>query len=377
MGLERLDQRGSEERQERELDAFAPLEVGLGALAQPGDRRDVDLDDGGELRGDLQGLHHAGRDELPAPTHLLHATAGVRGRDAAFLDRGRCAGASGRRSVPLGRPGCVQLLPRRGRPRAARSAAASTSDLRMRPPTPVPVTVDRSTPFSLASLRTSGVTYVPATSSSSASASGAAEADRGAGACAGGGRLRGRRGLRGWWRLSRRRGLCGRRRLCGRCGRLHLRLGGDLWLRWRWCRGFRLGFGGRRSVGLGRSGRLSVGLGRRWRRGAFRLGFRGTLLDRRRRRILSGRIADDGELDADIDRLVLLDLDRGQHAGGRRGHLGVDLVGGDLQQRLVGLDMVSFVLQPAGHGAFGDALTEARHGHGDRHGCNDSFGWAG
>ena len=40
---------------------------------------------------------------------------------------------------------------------AAFSAAASTSCLRMRPPTPVPVTVARSTPFSAASLRTSGV----------------------------------------------------------------------------------------------------------------------------------------------------------------------------------------------------------------------------
>ena len=37
-------------------------------------------------------------------------------------------------------------------------AAASTSCLRMRPPTPVPVTVVRSTPFSRASLRTIGVT---------------------------------------------------------------------------------------------------------------------------------------------------------------------------------------------------------------------------
>ena len=41
---------------------------------------------------------------------------------------------------------------------AAASAAASTSSLRMRPPTPVPVTELMSTPRSLASLRTSGVT---------------------------------------------------------------------------------------------------------------------------------------------------------------------------------------------------------------------------
>jgi len=39
------------------------------------------------------------------------------------------------------------------------SAAAMTSSLRMRPPTPVPATDPRSTPRSLASLRTIGVTY--------------------------------------------------------------------------------------------------------------------------------------------------------------------------------------------------------------------------
>ena len=40
----------------------------------------------------------------------------------------------------------------------AASAAARTSCLRIRPPTPVPLRVPRSTPCSLASLRTSGVT---------------------------------------------------------------------------------------------------------------------------------------------------------------------------------------------------------------------------
>ncbi len=49
------------------------------------------------------------------------------------------------------------------------SAAARTSCLRMRPPTPEPLTEPRSTPFSVASLRTSGVTYAP----SSAGAAGA------------------------------------------------------------------------------------------------------------------------------------------------------------------------------------------------------------
>jgi len=40
---------------------------------------------------------------------------------------------------------------------SAFAAASSTSSLRMRPPTPVPASVDASTPFSAASLRTRGV----------------------------------------------------------------------------------------------------------------------------------------------------------------------------------------------------------------------------
>jgi hypothetical protein len=44
---------------------------------------------------------------------------------------------------------------------------------------------------------------------------------------------------------------------------------------------------------------------------------------------------------------------------GRR-DLGVDLVGGDLEQRLVDLDGVADLLQPAGDGAFGDALAQLR-----------------
>src|SRR5205085_2532977 len=52
-------------------------------------------------------------------------------------------------------------------PACCERAASSTSCLRIRPPTPVPLTLERSTPFSAASLRTSGVTYAPAESSSS------------------------------------------------------------------------------------------------------------------------------------------------------------------------------------------------------------------
>ena len=85
----------------------------------------------------------------------------------------------------------------------------------------------------------------------------------------------------------------------------------------------------------------------------------------------SRAVTDDGELRADLDRLVLTDDDLLQHAGGGRGDLGVDLVRRDLEQRLVGVDLVALLLEPAGDGAFGDALTESRHGYRGRHGCLD------
>ena len=80
----------------------------------------------------------------------------------------------------------------------------------------------------------------------------------------------------------------------------------------------------------------------------------------RRRRPAAGRVrgvADDRQLRADLDRLVLADLDRHQEPGRRGRDLGVDLVGGDLEQRLVDLDPVAFLLQPAGDGGLGDRLT--------------------
>ena len=71
-------------------------------------------------------------------------------------------------------------------------------------------------------------------------------------------------------------------------------------------------------------------------------------------------VADARERGPDGDRLVLLDEDLLQDAGERRRDLGVDLVGRDLQQRLVDLDAVADVLEPAGDGALGDALAEFR-----------------
>src|SRR5690606_3126656 len=62
-------------------------------------------------------------------------------------------------------------------------------------------------------------------------------------------------------------------------------------------------------------------------------------------------VADDGEVGADLVGLVLLDQDLLEHAGDRGGDLGVDLVGRDLQQRLVDRDLLADRLQPTGHGA--------------------------
>ncbi len=52
-----------------------------------------------------------------------------------------------------------------------------------------------------------------------------------------------------------------------------------------------------------------------------------------------------------------------EHARGRRRDLGVHLVGGDLEQRLVALDLVPDLLHPLGDGALGDRLAHLGHDH--------------
>ena len=98
---------------------------------------------------------------------------------------------------------------------------------------------------------------------------------------------------------------------------------------------------GRRRHGLGRSGSRLDGRGRRcdagWR--------------------------DDGEDCPDLDRLTLLHEDLSDDSLGRARHLGVDLVRGDLEQRLVAADRLSDLLEPLRDRSFGDG--DAHLGHHD------------
>ena len=58
-------------------------------------------------------------------------------------------------------------------------------------------------------------------------------------------------------------------------------------------------------------------------------------------------VADHREVGADRDGVVLLDKHLLKGAGDRRGDLGVDLVGGDFEQRLVDRDLVTDLLEPS------------------------------
>ncbi len=76
------------------------------------------------------------------------------------------------------------------------------------------------------------------------------------------------------------------------------------------------------------------------------------------------RRPDDAQRLADLRGLVLEDADLQQRPGAGRGQLRVDLVGGDLEQGLVGRHHVADLLQPAGDGALGHGLTQCGQDHG-------------
>ena len=107
------------------------------------------------------------------------------------------------------------------------------------------------------------------------------------------------------------------------------------------------------------------GLSRRWRwrwrwRSSRRLGDRHAGGGRATR---YGTLPDHGQGHTNLDRLALGNQDLGQHARRRRGHLGVDLVGRHLVERLVALDGVAHGFHPPGDRALGHRLAQLRHDH--------------
>ena len=102
---------------------------------------------------------------------------------------------------------------------------------------------------------------------------------------------------------------------------------------------------------LGNLDRRDAGRSRRARRGGRRrLGALG-----------SGSRGHPADHLSDRDRVAGLREDLGDGAGRGRGHLGVDLVGRDLDDRLVRLDRVADLLGPLEHDALGDRLAHRRH----------------
>jgi hypothetical protein len=53
--------------------------------------------------------------------------------------------------------------------------------------------------------------------------------------------------------------------------------------------------------------------------------------------------------------------DLAHNTGGRRRHLGIDLVGGDFEQRLILLDTLARLLEPLPNRPFSHALAKLRH----------------
>ena len=74
--------------------------------------------------------------------------------------------------------------------------------------------------------------------------------------------------------------------------------------------------------------------------------------------------ADDG---VDADGRAFLDFDFAEGAGDGRRDFGVDLVGGDFEERFVTRDGVAGLLEPLGEGAFGDGFAHLGHDYVGRH----------
>ena len=263
------------------------------------------------------------RERLIVVSRSPESTSGA-GRPASAPVRGRRAGARPRRAPPW-RP----ARPRRGSAAGAasplrggaalaptRSMWSSTSSRVMRPPGPVPVIEAGSRPCSLTSRRTTGE-------------SSALEVGIG---------RRRRRGASAARARGRVLAPAPRRRARPRARRAARRRS-------------RLGLGSASAAGSASARALPAGSAACSGLGGGRLGGG------------SRTVADHRDHGADRDRLALLGADLGDRAGDRRRHLGVDLVGRHLEQRLVLGDGVADLLEPLRDRALGDGLTELGKGH--------------
>jgi len=76
-----------------------------------------------------------------------------------------------------------------------------------------------------------------------------------------------------------------------------------------------------------------------------------------------GRVANARDLGADFDGLILGNQDLEEDAGDGGRDLGVDLVGGHLNDGLIELDGIADLLEPRRNGALGDGLAQSGHSH--------------
>jgi hypothetical protein len=110
-------------------------------------------------------------------------------------------------------------------------------------------------------------------------------------------------------------------------------------------------------------------LGRHSRRRGRALLLRRIFRRRRRRNIrFLSRLPEARDDGVDRHGLALGHEDFEEGAGSRGWNLGVDLVGGDLEERLVALDRVAGLLEPLRDRSFGDRLAHLRHDDVRRHG---------
>ena len=63
----------------------------------------------------------------------------------------------------------------------------------------------------------------------------------------------------------------------------------------------------------------------------------------------------------DADGGAFLDQDLGKDAGAGRRNLGIDLIGGDLEERFVALHVFAGFLEPFGQGSFDNAFAHLGH----------------